>query len=276
MATLNVAAIQMRSGRDPADNIAFLRDHVSKAADTATYIQTPEMTGLLVRDKAEMMAKVRKQKDDPLLIEAALLARDFKVFLHIGSTAVLLDGDKIANRAFLFSPKGDLITTYDKIHMFDVDLDNGESWRESATYTPGERAVVANTSIGKIGFGICYDVRFPHLFREEAMAGAEILTAPAAFTKQTGEAHWHSLQCARAIENGAFVISAAQAGTHEDGRQTYGHSMVVNPWGEVVAEANGKDTDIIYAEIDLAEVAEARKKIPNLKNGRAFSLDVVS
>ncbi len=276
MATLNVAAIQMRSGRDPADNIAFLRDHVAKAADTATYIQTPEMTGLLVRDKAEMMAKVRKQKDDPLLIEAALLAKDFKVFLHIGSTAVLLDDGKIANRAFLFSPKGELITTYDKIHMFDVDLDNGESWRESATYTPGTRAVVANTSIGKIGFGICYDVRFPHLFREEAIAGAEILTAPAAFTKQTGEAHWHSLQCSRAIENGAFVISAAQAGTHEDGRQTYGHSMVVNPWGEVVAEANGKDTDIIYAEIDLAEVTEARKKIPNLKNGRAFSLDVVS
>lgn len=276
MATLNVAAIQMRSGRNPADNIAFLRDHVAQAADSATYIQTPEMTGLLVRDKAEMLAKVRKQKDDPLLIEAALLAKDFKVYLHIGSTAVLLDDGKIANRAFLFGPKGELITIYDKIHMFDVDLDNGESWRESATYTAGNRAVVADTKIGKIGFGICYDVRFPHLFREEALAGAEILTAPAAFTKQTGEAHWHSLQCSRAIENGAFMISAAQAGTHEDGRHTYGHSMIVNPWGEVVAEANGKDTDIIYAEIDLAEVAAARKKIPNLKNGRAFSLDVVS
>jgi predicted amidohydrolase len=266
----------MQSGRDPDKNIAFVDDAVrGAAASGAQYIQTPEMTGLLVRDRAEMLAKVRSQRDDALVARAATLAKDLGVHLHIGSTAILRDDGKIANRSFLFGPNGELITTYDKIHMFDVDLDNGESWRESATFEPGTRAVVAATGFGQLGFAICYDLRFPHLFREEALGGAQILTAPAAFTKQTGEAHWHALLRSRALENGAFLIAAAQAGLHEDGRETFGHSMVVNPWGHMMVTANGTEPETIYAEIDLSEVSAARKKIPNLKNARAFSLDIV-
>ena len=272
---LKVALIQMQTGRDPAANIAFVKEAVREAASKgAAYIQTPEMTGLLVRDRAEMLAKVKAQKEDGLVAGASNLAKANGVHLHIGSTPILREDGKIANRAFLFGPDGALITTYDKIHMFDVDLDKGESWRESATYEPGTKAVVASLPFGKLGFGICYDVRFPHLFREEALVGAHILTAPAAFTKQTGEAHWHALQRSRAIENGAFMLTAAQAGAHEDGRETYGHSMVVNPWGEVLAVAGGDGPETIHAEIDLSEVAAARAKIPNLKNARAFSLEM--
>ncbi len=276
MTSLKVAAIQMQSGRDPERNVAFVKDAVRAAATSgAKYIQTPEMTGLLVRERAEMLSKVRTQMEDALVAEAANLAKTHRIHLHIGSTAIMRDDGKIANRAFLFGPDGALITTYDKIHMFDVDLDNGESWRESATYEPGTQAVVANTPFGKLGFAICYDLRFPHLFREEALSGAEILTAPAAFTKQTGQAHWHALLRSRALENGAFLISAAQAGTHEDGRETFGHSMVVNPWGHMMAVANGTEPETIFADIDLSEVAAARKKIPNLKNARAFSTVLV-
>ena len=272
---LNVALIQMQTGRDPAANIAFVKEAVREAASKgAAYIQTPEMTGLLVRDRTEMMAKVKSQTDDGLVAAASELAKTNGIHLHIGSTAILREDGKIANRAFLFGPDGALITTYDKIHMFDVDLDKGESWRESATYEPGTKAVVANLPFGKLGFAICYDVRFPQLFCEEALAGAEILTAPAAFTKQTGEAHWHALQRSRAIENGAFMLTAAQAGLHEDGRETFGHSMVVNPWGKVLAVAGGEGPETIHAEIDLSEVAAARAKIPNLKNARAFSLEM--
>ena len=277
MSTLAVAAIQMQSGRDPVRNCADLIAMVHEAASKgAAYIQTPEMTGFLVRDRAEMMGNVRKQGNDKIVAAASKLAGELKIYLHIGSTAILRDDGKIANRAFLFGPDGGLITTYDKIHMFDVDLDNGESWRESATYEPGTRAVVADLPFGKVGFAVCYDVRFPQLFRAEALAGAEILTAPAAFTKQTGAAHWHCLQRSRAIENGAFMVTAAQAGLHEDGRETFGHSMIVDPWGRIVAEAGGEGPETIVAEIDLAEVAQARKKIPNLKNARAFSVDEVS
>lgn len=276
MALVRVAAIQMQSGCDPVRNIAFVQDAVREAAlGGAQYIQTPEMTGMLVRDRAQMLAKVRTQNDDALVAAASDLAKTHSVHLHIGSTAILRDDGKIANRAFLFGPNGALITTYDKIHMFDVDLDNGESWRESATYEPGTKAVVATLPFGKVGFGICYDVRFPQLFREQALSGAEILTAPAAFTKQTGEAHWHALQRSRAIENGAFMISAAQAGLHEDGRETFGHSMIVDPWGHMMAIANESEPEIIFADLDLSQVAQVRKKIPNLKNARAFSIELV-
>ena len=272
---LRVALIQMQSGRDPAANIAFVKEAVREAASKGvTYIQTPEMTGLLVRDRAEMLSKVKSQQEDGLVAAASDLAKSRGIHLHIGSTAILREDGKIANRAFLFGPDGSLITTYDKIHMFDVDLDKGESWRESATYEPGTKAVVANLPFGRLGFAICYDVRFPQLFREEALGGAEILTAPAAFTKQTGEAHWHALQRSRAIENGAFMLTAAQAGLHEDGRETFGHSMVVNPWGKVLAVAGGEGPQTLYADIDLSEVAAARAKIPNLKNARAFSLEM--
>lgn len=276
MGIVHAAAIQMQSGREPernrTDMIALVREAAGKGA---RYIQTPEMTGFLVRDRADMMRNVRKQGNDTIAAAASRLAGELGIHLHIGSTAILRDDGKIANRAFLFGPDGGLITTYDKIHMFDVDLDNGESWRESATYEPGTSAVVAKLPFGTLGFAVCYDVRFPQLFREEALAGAQILTAPAAFTKQTGEAHWHSLQRARAIENGAFMVTAAQAGRHEDGRETFGHSMIVDPWGRIIAEAGGDGPEVIHAEIDLSEVAEVRKKIPNLKNARAFSVESV-
>ena len=181
---------------------------------------------------------------------------------------------KIANRALLFSPQGKTLASYDKIHMFDVDLDNGESWRESAAYEPGTQAVVSEVNGAKLGFAVCYDLRFPQLFRSEALAGAEILSVPAAFTRQTGEAHWHILLRARAIENGAFVIAAAQGGLHEDGRETYGHSLIIDPWGRILAEADHDRPGVIVAEIDPSQSAATRRKIPNLKNAREFSVDI--
>jgi deaminated glutathione amidase len=273
MAVFKAAAIQMRSGVEPAANAAALRELVREAAAAGSaYVQTPEMTGMVERDRNALFSRLKPEQFDTVVAAARELALAHSVFLHIGSTAILLPDGKVANRAFLFAPNGDLVTTYDKIHMFDVDLDKGESWRESSTYTPGENAVIASLPFGKLGFAICYDLRFPQLFRAKAMAGAEILTAPAAFTKQTGEAHWHVLVRSRAIENGAFMISAAQAGLHEDGRETFGHSMIVDPWGIIIAEALTDEPQVITAEIDLSQVAAARKKIPNLNNARAFSV----
>ena len=276
MSVVRVAAVQMRSGTQPDRNAADFERLVREAAQKgARYIQTPEMTGGLIRDKDARAALFKPVADDVIAAAATRLAAELGVFLHVGSTAILREDGKLANRALLYGPDGALITTYDKIHMFDVDLDNGESWRESSAYTPGERAVVADLPFGKLGFAVCYDLRFPQLFRAEAMAGAQILTVPAAFTRQTGEAHWHVLLRARAIENGAFVIAAAQGGQHEDGRETYGHSLVIDPWGRIVAEADGDEPGVVIADIDLAQVAAARAKIPNLKNARAFSVDEV-
>jgi len=273
MSTLKVAAIQMRSGTEIGRNLADVEALVREAAGAgATYIQTPEMTGALVRDKASLRAMIQPQERDPVSQRAAELAAELSIHLHIGSTAIALPDGKVANRAFLFSPQGRLAATYDKIHMFDVDLDNGESWRESATYEPGREAVVAELPFGRLGLAVCYDLRFPQLFRAEAMAGADILTVPAAFTRQTGEAHWHALLRARAIENGAFVIAAAQGGTHEDGRETFGHAMIVDPWGRIVAEADHDSPGVVLADIDLAQVAAARAKIPNLRNARDFEV----
>ena len=182
----------------------------------------------------------------------------------------------IANRGLLFGPDGNIMARYDKIHMFDVDLDNGESWRESAVYRPGDKAVIARLPFAALGLGICYDVRFPDLFNAYGLAGAEVLTAPAAFTKQTGQAHWHVLQRARAIENGAYMISAAQAGLHEDGRETFGHSMIVDPWGRIIAEAGDEGEAVVIAEIDTDQAHAARAKVPNLKNIRPFTIDEAS
>ena len=267
------AAIQMRSGTDPERNIAVLRDMVRQAADRgADYIQTPEMTGVLARSRKDLLSVIGDEANCPVVAAACELAADHQVHLHIGSTAIALGEGKVANRAFLFAPNGDLVATYDKIHMFDVDLDNGESWRESNTYRPGENAVTVELPFAKLGLAICYDLRFPELFRREAVDGANVLTAPAAFTRQTGEAHWHVLIRARAIENGAFVIAAAQGGKHEDGRETYGHSLIVDPWGRILAEADNDEPGLIMAEIDSAKSAEARGKIPNLNNSRPFEL----
>ncbi|MFN3546798.1 MAG: carbon-nitrogen hydrolase family protein [Mesorhizobium sp.] len=277
MSVLKVAALQMRSGTDPLANARTFEAMVREAAASgARYVQSPEMTGGLVRDREALRSILRSENDDIIARTASELAAELGIAIHVGSMAIALDGGKVANRAFLFAPDGSLVTTYDKIHMFDVDLDNGESWRESATYQPGGRAVVATLDDTRFGLAVCYDLRFPQLFRTQALAGAEVLTVPAAFTRQTGEAHWHVLLRARAIENGAFVIAAAQGGRHEDGRETFGHSMVVDPWGRILAEADHDEPAVVIAEIDTAASASARRKVPNLRNAREFVLDEVA
>ena len=273
MSRLTVAALQMRSGQDVAANAAGFEALVREAAAKgAAYVQSPEMTGALMRDRAALKAALKPQGSDPVASSAARLAAELGIVVHVGSTAIAREDGKVANRAFVFGRDGALLATYDKIHMFDVDLDNGESWRESATYEPGVAATIVDLPSGRLGLAVCYDIRFPQLFRAQALAGAQMLSAPAAFTRQTGEAHWHVLQRARAIENGAFVVSAAQGGLHEDGRETYGHSLIVDPWGCVVAEADHDEPGVVIADIDLAEVAAARAKIPNLKNAREFAV----
>ncbi|WP_180901114.1 carbon-nitrogen hydrolase family protein [Martelella soudanensis] len=276
MTRFKAAALQMRSGTDPEENAETLSRLVHQAAGHgATYLQTPEMTGAVQKNRKGLMAVLKPEQDDVIVKTARDLAREHGIYLHIGSTAIPLEGGMIANRALLFGPDGDILARYDKIHMFDVDLDNGESWRESAVYRPGENAVLARLPFAAIGLGICYDVRFPDLFNAYGLAGADVLTAPAAFTRQTGLAHWHVLQRARAIENGAYMISAAQAGLHEDGRETFGHSMIVDPWGRIIAEAGDEGEAVIIAEIDTDAVTAARGKVPNLKNIRSFSVDEV-
>lgn len=277
MSKFKAAAIQMRTGIDPKKNADAFEALVREAAGQgATYVQSPEMTGAMVLDSEARQTAFTTQDKDIITLTAARLAHDLGIFIHIGSTAIVREDGKLANRALLLSPEGKIVATYDKIHMFDVDLDNGESWRESSAYEPGTEAVVADLPFAKLGFGICYDVRFPQLFRAEALAGANVITAPAAFTRQTGEAHWHVLQRARAIENGAFMISAAQGGKHEDGRETYGHSIIVDPWGRILAEADHDEPGVIVAEIDTALSAAARGKVPNLKNARDFSVRSVT
>ncbi len=277
MSAAIVAAVQMRSGTSLERNVEDFAGLVREAAGKgATYVQTPEMTGLLVRDKAALMAAIAPEDRDPVAARASELARDLRIFVHVGSTAIARADGKVANRAFIFGPDGSRLASYDKIHMFDVDLDNGESWRESATYEPGRCTMVVDLPFARLGMAVCYDLRFPQLFRAQALAGAEVLTMPAAFTRQTGEAHWHVLIRARAIENGAFAIAAAQGGRHEDGRETFGHSMIVDPWGRVLAEADHDEPAVIVAEIDRAASGDARRKVPNLKNAREFEVETAA
>lgn len=275
--TFKVAAIQMCSGVDPQKNADDMERLVREAAaQGAIYVQTPEMTGALQRSRADLRAVLRDEASDLIAARARMLARELAIHVHVGSTAIGREDGKIANRGFLFAPGGERVCSYDKIHMFDVDLDNGESWRESAAYEAGTEARIAELPFATLGFAICYDVRFPQLFRAEAIAGAEILTVPAAFTRQTGEAHWEILLRARAIENGAFLIAAAQGGVHEDGRETYGHSMIIDPWGRILARAGASGEAVLLADIDVAAVKAARGKIPNLKNARDFTLERVA
>ncbi|WP_306141857.1 carbon-nitrogen hydrolase family protein [Roseibium sp. MMSF_3412] len=271
MTVFVAACIQLRSGKDISENTARAEELIrAAAADGATFVQTPEMSNVLVRSREELAARIDVLERDPFVAMARRICAELGIFLHVGSVAVLLDGGKAANRAVLIAPGGAIVETYDKIHMFDVDLPGGESWRESSTYRPGEKVPVVDLPFGKLGMAICYDVRFPALFRAQARLGAEILTAPAAFTRQTGQAHWHVLQRARAIENGAYVISAAQGGRHEDERETFGHSLIVDPWGGVVAELDNDTPGHVVAEIDLGKVARARARIPAIANEREF------
>lgn len=267
------ACVQLRSSTSVSENLETVERLVREAAALgADYVQTPEMTNIVHRDRAALAASIFPESSDPSVKRLSALAGELGIVLHVGSLALKAADGRIANRALLFGRGGHVLARYDKIHLFDVDLPGGESWRESAVYTPGDRAVVADLPSLRLGVSICYDIRFPQLYRAQAHAGALALTAPAAFTRQTGEAHWHVLQRARAIENGAFVISAAQAGRHADGRETYGHSIIVAPWGEVLAEAGGQGPEIVVAEIDPALALAARQRIPALKNERPFAL----
>jgi predicted amidohydrolase len=271
-ATVRAGLIQMRSARTPRANLdaacALIREAKSAGAD---YVLTPEMTNIMETSRERLFSEIRAEEDDETLAEFRGLARALSLYVHVGSLAIKVSPDKAANRSFLIDRSGAIVARYDKIHMFDVDLANGESYRESQNYRPGEIGVVADLPWGRLGLTICYDLRFPALYRALAVAGASYLAIPSSFTKQTGEAHWHVLMRARAIENGCFVFAAAQGGKHENGRETFGHSLIVSPWGRVLAEG-GTEPGVVMAEIDPVEVATARARIPSLQHGRRFEI----
>ena len=267
--------VQLRSGRTVASNLDKAEALVRRAAKGgAQYVQTPENTGIMELKPELVLAAAESEGKSAPLAWARALARELGIWLHIGSIAIKLDPSRVANRSYLLDPEGSVTARYDKLHMFDVDLAGGESYRESQYFRPGAKAVLADLPFGRFGLSICYDLRFASLYRALAAAGAEIIAIPAAFTKQTGEAHWHVLTRARAIETGAFVLAATQGGLHENGRSTFGHSIVVSPWGEVLAEA-GEEPGVIFADIDLAASEEARARIPAIKHGREFEIEIV-
>jgi predicted amidohydrolase len=271
--SFRVGLVQMCSGRDVARNLrdatALIREAASGGAD---YVQTPEVTNLMELDRERLFTLAEPEADNAGLRQFAALAKDLAIWLHVGSMVVKASADKLANRAFLISPDGEVTARYDKIHMFDVDLPNGEVYRESANYAPGTRAVVAPLPWGGLGFSICYDLRFPYLYRALAHAGASFLAVPAAFTRLTGEAHWVTLLRARAIEAQCFVFAAAQGGLHEHGRETFGHSLIVSPWGQVLAEG-GVHPSVILADIDLAMIGDVRSRVPSLRHDREFTVE---
>jgi predicted amidohydrolase len=272
VSTFRVGLIQMRSCRTPQANMDAAARLIGEAkTGGADYVQTPEMTNIMEMSREKLFAAIVPEENDATLATFRELARALGLFVHVGSLAVKASADKAVNRSFLIDRRGEIVARYDKIHMFDVDLKGGESYRESRSYRPGELAVVSDLPWGRLGLTICYDLRFPALYRALAEAGATFLAIPSAFTRQTGEAHWHVLMRARAIENGSFVFAAAQGGDHENGRATFGHSLVVDPWGRVIAEG-GSEPGVIFADVDPAEVATARARVPSLQHGRRFEI----
>lgn len=268
--TFRAALVQMRCGTSVELNLEAAEAAIRRAVEGgADYILTPENTSLMVLSTKKLFASTQPEEVNQCVERFAALARELGIWLHIGSMAIKLSDTKVANRSFVFSPAGEITARYDKIHMFDVDLPDGESYRESKNYQPGEKAVTTDLPWGRLGLTTCYDLRFPALYRVLAKAGADFITVPSAFTKQTGEAHWHILLRARAIETGCFIFAAAQGGGHEMGRSTYGHSLIISPWGEILSEA-GVDPDVIFADIDTARVQEARSRIPSLSHDRDF------
>lgn len=264
-----IALFQASSGIDPTANARALTDVIEQAsAGGAEMLFTPEMTGLLDRDSARAAKVLRVQAEDEVLAAAQEAAARHRIWVHIGSLAVLVENGKVANRSFVIDREGQVRGTYDKLHLFDVDLPTGESWRESNTYSAGAGVTLVNgTPVGKLGLTICYDLRFPGLFAKLAESDADVITVPAAFTVPTGKAHWHVLLRARAIEAGLFVIAAAQVGRHEDGRNTFGHSLVVDPWGEILLDM-GEDKGVGFADIDLKRISDVRSRIPALNHRR--------
>jgi predicted amidohydrolase len=270
-ASFKAACIQLRSSDDVADNIRATSALVREAAaGGARFIATPENTNIMAQDGRAKMAATFAEAQDPGLPVFAELAKELHVWLLIGSLHIKVSETKTVNNSYLFAPDGSIAARYTKIHLFDVTVASGESYRESSTVEAGHRAVVAGTEFGPIGLSVCYDLRFPQLYRSLAQKGAFAFTIPSSFTVPTGDAHWHVLLRARAIENGAFVIAPAQGGTHVNGRKTYGHSLIVSPWGEVLAEA-GTDPGVIYADIDPKLSKQAREKVPSLQHNRNFT-----
>jgi deaminated glutathione amidase len=264
--------IQMRAGRDMARNFGDAAEMVSAAHGRgARFVSTPEMTNIIEPDRPRLKALVREEAADATVQGFSELARDLGLWLNAGSLALRGPAGKVVNRSLLFAPDGTIAARYDKIHLFDVDLPTGERLRESEAISPGNRACLAETALGRFGLTVCYDLRFPALFRALALRGASLFTVPSAFTVPTGEAHWQVLLRARAIETGSFVLAAAQGGVHDSGRATYGHSLAVSPWGEIIAEA-GTEPAVLVFEVDLAAAEAARRRIPALKHGRAFGL----
>jgi deaminated glutathione amidase len=270
--TFRVACIQNCAERDMAPSIAALEPLIRGAAkDGAQLIQLPEMATMLEPQNPKVLEKAVVESADPGLKRFRELARETKTWMIVGSLLIKQEGEsRVINRSYMINPAGEITTRYDKLHLYDVDLASGETYRESATVKPGSRAVIASSPWGPIGLSVCYDLRFAYLYRALAQAGADYLSIPAAFTYTTGKAHWHILVRARAIETGSYVFAANQCGTHAEGRRTWGHSLIVSPWGEVLADG-GEDAGYIIAEVDPAKVQEARRMIPALRHDRAFS-----
>jgi len=267
---VRIALLQMTAGIDPAANAATIEGAVTEAkAGGATMLFTPEMSGLLDRDRERAAQSIVVEADDVVLSATRAAARRLGLWVHLGSLAVRRDDGRLANRGFVIDDAGEVRARYDKLHLFDVDLPTGEQWRESASYVAGDAAVVVDTPAGMLGPTICYDLRFPDLYRALSDAGATVLSVPAAFTRPTGAAHWHVLLRARAIEAGCFVVAAAQTGVHADGRATFGHSLVVDPWGEVLLDM-GEAPGVAFADIDPGRVAEVRARVPALAHRRAI------
>jgi len=271
-----IALFQATTGVDPAVNAAALTDAIEQAsAGGAEILFTPEMTGLLDRDSARAARILRSQDQDQVLAAAKEAAARHRIWVNVGSLAVLVDDGKVANRSFVIDREGNVRATYDKLHLFDVDLPTGESWRESNVYSAGAGVTLVNgTPVGKLGLTICYDLRFPGLFAKLAESDADVISVPAAFTVPTGKAHWHVLLRARAIEAGLFVVAAAQVGHHEDGRNTFGHSLVVDPWGEILLDM-GEEKGVGFTDIDLKRISDVRSRVPALNHRRPIP-DVVT
>jgi len=271
---VRIGLVQTTTGFDPAANAEAIGTALRLVAGRGAAIAfTPEMSGLLDRDRARMRARASDEANEPTLAAARATAIETGMWVALGSLAVQTGAadERLANRSFLIDSAGEIVARYDKIHLFDVDLGPGERYRESANYAPGDRAVVARTPWAKLGLSVCYDMRFPALYAALARGGAELIAIPAAFTLPTGRAHWHTLVRAHAIETGAFVVAAAQSGHHEDGRDTYGHSLVVDPWGEVLLDM-GEDAGTALVELDMGAVASARTRLPTLEHAREFRL----
>ncbi len=270
--SFRVGLVQMCSGRSVERNVAAAADLIREAArQGADYVQTPEVTTLMELERERLLAAALPEEGNPALEQFSALAAELGIWLHIGSMVVRADADKLANRSLLITPEGRIGARYDKIHMFDVDLPNGETYRESANYAAGGQAVVADLPWGPLGLSICYDLRFPQLYRALAKAGAKFLAVPAAFTRLTGEAHWHTLLRARAIESQCYVFAATQGGLHEHGRETFGHSLIISPWGEVLAEG-GVQPAVIVADVELRAVEDVRSRVPSLRHDRTFDV----